>query len=253
MKKRTDWIDWCLNCGILLFVGVLVDRYSFETAQGNTLLLKEETAKSDLALNKPSTDAKTLLKEEPQEPISLAMIEYVHREHLSLKRNRILIHKQQHHLYLIDQEGHEIGPFPIAIGKNSDLLPKEKEGDQRTPEGEYYLTTVMDESQPLLQRFNRSHLSALQGHHKFGKPQEDLGTNSYGPYFLMLNYPNAQDRKLGRSGSGIGIHGTNDPDSLGQEATSGCIRMKNEDLTWLAQWITAGTPVQINKNKLPPQ
>lgn len=263
MKKRTDWVDWCLNCVILLFVGILADRYWFENASGNNLLLTDKPAKIQATVTEPTTPMEasksatattdTLPTEEAQKAFLLENIEREHQEHLHFKRNRIVIYKQQHQLFLIDAEGHQIGPFPIAIGKNPDQLPKEKEGDKRTPEGEYYITTLMDESSSMLQRFNRTHLSALQGHHKFGKPTEDLGTNSYGPYFLMLNYPNSADRKLGRTGSGIGIHGTNDPDSLGHEATSGCIRMKNEDLIWLSRWVVAGTPVQIHRSKSLPQ
>ena len=33
------------------------------------------------------------------------------------------------------------------------------------------------------------------------------------------------------------IHGTNDPDSIGEAASHGCIRMAVDDATWLARWI----------------
>jgi murein L,D-transpeptidase YafK len=103
----------------------------------------------------------------------------------------------------------------------------------------------MDEKHEILQSWNDLHLSVQAGHHKFGKPFEDLGRNSYGPCFLMLNYPNSEDKKRGRTGSGIGIHGTNDPISLGNPATSGCIRMRNVEIVWLSQWLKRGTPVKI--------
>ena len=46
-------------------------------------------------------------------------------------------------------------------------------------------------------------------------------------------------------GGGIAIHGNNDPDSIGHLATSGCIRMLNDDVIELEQFIQIGTPVYI--------
>lgn len=41
------------------------------------------------------------------------------------------------------------------------------------------------------------------------------------------------------------IHGTNDPSSIGSQATSGCIRMTEDDVQWLYQQVQIGTPVRI--------
>jgi hypothetical protein len=46
-------------------------------------------------------------------------------------------------------------------------------------------------------------------------------------------------------GDGYGIHGTNDPASIGQSVTHGCIRMRNEDMLVLFPLVPAGTPVYI--------
>jgi len=46
-------------------------------------------------------------------------------------------------------------------------------------------------------------------------------------------------------GDGYGIHGTNDPASIGQSVTHGCIRMRNEDMLALFPLVPAGTPVYI--------
>ncbi|WP_077622863.1 L,D-transpeptidase family protein [Sediminibacillus massiliensis] len=43
-----------------------------------------------------------------------------------------------------------------------------------------------------------------------------------------------------------GIHGTNDPSSIGQAVSRGCIRMYNEDVEELASIIPIGTPVTIH-------
>ncbi len=43
-----------------------------------------------------------------------------------------------------------------------------------------------------------------------------------------------------------GIHGTNDPSSIGQAVSRGCIRMYNHDVEELARTIPIGTPVFIH-------
>lgn len=42
-----------------------------------------------------------------------------------------------------------------------------------------------------------------------------------------------------------GIHGTNNPASIGTYASLGCIRMFNEDVTTLDDLVTVGTPVKV--------
>jgi lipoprotein-anchoring transpeptidase ErfK/SrfK len=46
-------------------------------------------------------------------------------------------------------------------------------------------------------------------------------------------------------GDGYGIHGTNNPASIGQAVSHGCIRLRNEDVTQLYHLVTVGTPVFI--------
>lgn len=43
-----------------------------------------------------------------------------------------------------------------------------------------------------------------------------------------------------------GIHGTNDPSSIGKAVSLGCIRMQNKDVEELASIIPVGTPVLIH-------
>ena len=46
-------------------------------------------------------------------------------------------------------------------------------------------------------------------------------------------------------GQGIGIHGTNSPESLGYSVSHGCIRMAIPDVEDLYERVTLGTPVQV--------
>src|SRR4029078_5007011 len=41
------------------------------------------------------------------------------------------------------------------------------------------------------------------------------------------------------------IHGTNEPLSIGKAASSGCIRMLNEDIAFLYDQVEVGTPVTV--------
>ena len=52
-------------------------------------------------------------------------------------------------------------------------------------------------------------------------------------------------RWLGLSLPYYGIHGTNNPASIGQEASKGCIRMHNHDVETLFQRVEIGTLVII--------
>lgn len=55
----------------------------------------------------------------------------------------------------------------------------------------------------------------------------------YGSYWLGLSKPH------------YGIHGTNDPSSIGKRVSQGCIRMYNHDVVELAKLVPIGTSVRI--------
>lgn len=67
----------------------------------------------------------------------------------------------------------------------------------------------------------------------FGSPQRVI-PNALGPVKLIL-------------GDGYLIHGTHEynQQSIGTAASAGCIRMRNQDVTKLAQMVNVGTPVHI--------
>ncbi len=52
-------------------------------------------------------------------------------------------------------------------------------------------------------------------------------------------------RWMGLSLRGYGIHGTNDPSSIGKNASNGCVRMFNEDVEALFDIVPVGTVVRI--------
>jgi lipoprotein-anchoring transpeptidase ErfK/SrfK len=52
-------------------------------------------------------------------------------------------------------------------------------------------------------------------------------------------------RWMGLSQKGYGIHGTTEPEKLGQQVTAGCVRMRNEEVEELYALIPPGTEVTI--------
>lgn len=66
-----------------------------------------------------------------------------------------------------------------------------------------------------------------------GSPNNPLGS-----HWLGLNVPGTNNFKYG-------IHGTNDPSSIGKHVSLGCIRMHNEDVLWMYNNIPLQTTVYI--------
>ena len=139
----------------------------------------------------------------------------------------ILANKADRTLYLlVKSSGGEtwknIERFPILVGRNDGR--KLSAGDQRTPEGNYFIV---------------------------GRKETEELNAIYGPLAYMLNYPNEDDRKAGRTGQGIWIHGTREDTT--REATRGCIVLNNDDLLKLSQYLQLGigTPIVIvNANEM---
>jgi murein L,D-transpeptidase YafK len=164
-----------------------------------------------------------------------------------------------------------VAGYRIALGSNPDCKAKLHEGDNRTPEGFYRINEILsidaDKKSPsykTLRKMNKKFFRAREGHCRFGMPGVDLGDNAYGPRFYGLDYPNGEDRKRYRKalrsgdipedrdghapdiGWGIGIHGNNDENSVGNLSSNGCIRMYNRDVVEFEQYIQLGTPVIIS-------
>ena len=61
--------------------------------------------------------------------------------------------------------------------------------------------------------------------------------NPGGPYGVLW---------MGLSKPHYGIHGTNNPSSIGKRVSAGCIRMFNDDVTELSSLVPIGTNVYIH-------
>jgi murein L,D-transpeptidase YafK len=108
--------------------------------------------------------------------------------------------------------------FYSSIGKLG--IGKERESDKKTPIGVYQVTSWLP-----------------------GKKLPDL----YGSGAYPIDYPNARDRLLGRTGNGIWIHGVpSDTYARAPRASDGCLALANPDLEALGTYVRPGaTPVVI--------
>ena len=181
----------------------------------------------------------------------------------------IYISKKNYTLEVYDRKASLIACFRIAYGSNPDGKAKLHEGDNRTPEGVYFINEILSmdagrgsDSRKKLRGMNRIYFRARDGHSKFGRPSVDLGYDAYGPRFFGLSYPNNEDKrrylkavregkirkmngKMPGIGFGIAIHGCNDEDSIGHLSSSGCIRMHNRDIVECERYVRRGAPVII--------
>ena len=135
----------------------------------------------------------------------------------------ILISKQEKQLRVINFRGDELMCVPVAVGLNPG--DKQKQGDMKTPEGVFTVSNI--------------HISG-DWKHDFGDGKGEV-EGAYGPYFIRLNTPGY---------TGIGIHGTHLPSSLGTRATEGCIRLNNADLERLIPLISLSTVVIITPSSI---
>lgn len=105
-------------------------------------------------------------------------------------------------------EGEEVLTTPVAIGSP----------DNPTPTGEFYVVDKLAAEDP---------------------------DGAYGPFAFGLSaYSDTLTEFAGGDGQ-VGIHGTNDPSSIGQAVSHGCIRVPNEVAEVLNDTLHLGTPVTI--------
>jgi hypothetical protein len=133
----------------------------------------------------------------------------------------ILVKKALQKLYLYCYDGHYqlIKTYNCSTGEHRGK--KQKENDQKTPEGIYFNISVYRDSKITL-----------------------FGDRAFG-----LNYPDIFDNLEGNFGSGIFIHGSNQ--TIKPFSTNGCVVLNNRDLADLDQQVSLEkTPVIIG-NQLP--
>jgi murein L,D-transpeptidase YafK len=115
--------------------------------------------------------------------------------------------------------------FYATIGKLG--MGKQVEGDQRTPLGVYFVT---------------SHMPRAQMDKTMGAQAALYGVGAW-----PMSYPNEWDKRLGRTGHGIWLHGVPyDTYSRAPWASNGCVALTNPEMLAVADYLQIGTtPVVI--------
>ena len=115
-----------------------------------------------------------------------------------------------------------LSEFRIIVTKGSAVILDAPIGVAKentpTPGGRYYTTELL----------------------KPPDPNTVYGTYAYG----LSGFSEVLQSFNGGPGQ-LGIHGTNDPSSIGKRVSSGCVRLRNEDIEKLAKVLPVGVPVVI--------
>ncbi len=133
-------------------------------------------------------------------------------------QNRIVISKNLLRLYVISCDSDTLLDVPVGCGLN--YGNKSRVNDKKTPEGTFSVCQIQDSSTWI---------------HDF-KDGYGVRKGAYGPWFIRLQVPGF---------TGIGIHGTCIPSSIGTRCSEGCIRLHNADLEKLKSYINVGTKCTI--------
>lgn len=139
----------------------------------------------------------------------------------SLQKYALVVDAPRSTLYVFenrDGEPHYVADYYITQGKNG--VDKTHQGDKKTPLGVYQVVASL--------------------------PRAKLG-DFYGPGAFPINYPNEWDRREGRDGHGIWLHGTpTDTYSRPPRASDGCVVLTNQDFESISKNLQIGlTPVII--------
>jgi lipoprotein-anchoring transpeptidase ErfK/SrfK len=126
---------------------------------------------------------------------------------LSLDPYRVVVSLSSHSLSVY-KENRLIQHEPAGVGRS--VVP--------TPAGTYFLVELLRQPNP---------------------------NGVYGPYAFGLSAYSNVLYSFGGGPGQIGLHGTNEPASLGIDASHGCIRISNAGIAKLAQMLPLGTPVRI--------
>lgn len=138
------------------------------------------------------------------------------------QQHAVVVDTKRSRLYVYRNEGGKprfVADYYVSQGKAGS--GKQVEGDNKTPLGVYHVTSFIDPAK-----------------------LPDL----YGNGAFPLNYPNPWDKRLGRTGYGIWLHGTpSDTYARPPLASEGCVVLANQDFASLSNFVQPGlTPVIIS-------
>ena len=78
------------------------------------------------------------------------------------------------------------------------------------------------------------------------KLQTPNPNGAYGPFAFGLSGRSEVLTEFAGGDGQIGIHGTNDPSSIGKDVSHGCVRVPNDVIEQLNELLPLGTPVVVS-------
>ncbi len=154
---------------------------------------------------------------------------------LPLIRPKIVVKKGRRELLLYSSDK-LVRTYHVGLGL-SPVGDKVREGDRRTPEGEFYIFTRNDKSAFYLS-LGLSYPNAP--HAERGLRDGLINRKQYDAILRALQAKKAPPQNT-RLGGDIYIHGN----GAGSDWTWGCVALENEDVRELFDAVTVGTPVTI--------
>lgn len=156
--------------------------------------------------------------------LALAVLSTDTSAHATQKAYKVLVKKSEQKLYLLNKDRAPFKTFHVVFGPHARSGPKQRDGDERTPEGMYLLDYKKQPS---------SYYKAIR-----------------------ISYPNRADIERARNagvdpGSAIMIHGQPDnapwPPEVAQSFnwTNGCIAVTNAEMDEIWEAVEVGTLIEI--------
>ncbi|MCE1248953.1 MAG: L,D-transpeptidase [Firmicutes bacterium] len=174
------------------------------------------------------------------------------------KERMIVVSGSKYRLYLYENKKGQwalIKEYPIGIGRNG--MGKTREGDAKTPVGEYKIlwkaSRFAKTDGGYLIQDGRSFCgpdNMYTTDPKIGYPSESLWKAGYGgksAVVMCIDYPTPAEKAKGYSGGCIEIHATL-LGGIGKQSSEGCVRMNPKDARELYNLVETGTRVIIKEN-----
>lgn len=157
------------------------------------------------------------LEQMPANRVPKYLVQFQPEQHYA-----VVVDTSKSRLYLFENDNgtpRYVADYYVSSGKAG--AEKNKEGDQKTPTGVYFVTASLPKTQI---------------------------SDFYGTGAFPISYPNEWDRQQGKNGHGIWLHGVpSDTYSRPPRASNGCVVLANPDMDKIGKHLQVGlTPVVIS-------
>ena len=208
---------------VIVAVSVSIIFIIAGVAMNKNLLVGESTASIAPAQKTDAVTATTTATVTVEPEKDLEAIAKIDTAPVLPKNFMVVVEKYSSKLYVLQEESEQlriVKAYDVSTGEKSGR--KRVQGDLKTPVGIYEVRELLNDPQL--------------------EPK-------YGPRAFVLSYPNKYDKKIGRTGGGIWLHGT----GIGERTpdTKGCVELTDKHILALDEWIKVSTKVAIFPGDFP--